>query len=109
MSTTATTPTRAKTGVREHAVDAVRHAAHFAHEARLVKSLATDAIDEATHASKQAFKTVRRQAQSLVDRRYDIEHKVRREPLRAIGITFGAGMILGVITGLVCGRRTRRG
>ena len=98
------TSTTDETGIRGHAVDAVRHAAHFAHEARLVKSLAADAVDEAVHASKQACKTVRRQAQGLVDMRYDVEHQIRREPLKAMGLTFGVGMILGVATGLVCHR-----
>ncbi len=93
---------------RERAIDALGRAAHIAHEARLVKSLAADALDEAVHASKQTIKTARRRVQELADRRYEFAHQVRREPLKAIGIAFGAGMLLSAVTAGLC-RRTRSG
>lgn len=94
--------------VRGRALDALGRAAHIAHEARLVKSLAADAIEEAVHASKQTIKTARRRVQDLADRRHELAHQVRREPLKAIGIAFGAGLLLGTVTASLC-RATRSG
>ncbi|HEV8348549.1 MAG TPA: hypothetical protein VGQ16_18365 [Vicinamibacterales bacterium] len=86
--------------MRGRAVDAVRPAAHLSHEARLVKSLASDAIDDAVHASKQAIKTVKRRTQDVADLHDEIVHLVRREPVKAVAVAFGAGILVGVVTGI---------
>src|SRR6185312_634506 len=46
-----------RSGVRTQVVDAARRVAHLSHEARLVKSLATDAVEDAVHATNQTIKT----------------------------------------------------
>jgi glycerol-3-phosphate dehydrogenase len=45
-----------KPNVADRIVDAVQHAAHVSHEARLVKSLAYDAIEDGAHEAKRAVK-----------------------------------------------------
>jgi glycerol-3-phosphate dehydrogenase len=45
-----------KPSVADRIVDAVQHAAHVSHEARLVKSLAYDAIEDGAHQAKRAVK-----------------------------------------------------
>jgi ElaB/YqjD/DUF883 family membrane-anchored ribosome-binding protein len=102
MSTAIAEPKTQPVDLPGRAADAVRHAAHFAHEARLLKSLAADALDDAVHASKQTVKSMKRRMQDVADRRHDLVHQVRREPLQAIGIAFGIGALLGgVAVGVV--------
>jgi hypothetical protein len=43
--------------VRDKAVDAVRHTAHVSHEARLLKTIAADAVDDGVYAAKRVIKT----------------------------------------------------
>ena len=57
-----------KPSVADRIVDAVQHAAHVSHEARLVKSLACDAIEDGAHEAKRAVtKSVRRGIETLED------------------------------------------
>jgi ElaB/YqjD/DUF883 family membrane-anchored ribosome-binding protein len=88
---------------RGRTVDSVRRVAHLAHEARLVKSLAADALDDAVHATKQTIKTVKRRVQNFADLRYELAHQVRREPFKSVGIAFGAGILFGAVAAAVCG------
>jgi ElaB/YqjD/DUF883 family membrane-anchored ribosome-binding protein len=100
MTPAAMTNTESKVE-RGGTVDAVRRAAHLSHEVRLAKSLAADALVEAGHAARQTVKTVKRRLQDLTDRRHEVAHQVRREPFKAIGIAFGAGVLLGAVTAVV--------
>jgi ElaB/YqjD/DUF883 family membrane-anchored ribosome-binding protein len=81
--------------------------ARLAHDARLVKSMATDAVEEAMHATNHAIKSAKRQIQELADRRYEVAHRIRQEPLKAIGMAFGAGILLGAVTAVVWGTAAR--
>lgn len=56
-----------------------------------------DQIDQVVQASKDAIKTIRHKAQDLDDLRYEVVHRVRREPVKAIGIAVGAGAVLGAL------------
>ena len=57
-----------KPSVADRIVDAVQHAAHVSHEARLVKSLAYDAIEDGAHEAKRAVKkSVQRGIERLED------------------------------------------
>jgi ElaB/YqjD/DUF883 family membrane-anchored ribosome-binding protein len=87
---------------RAKVVDAVRRGAHLAHQARLVKSLAADALDDAVYASKQMSKSLKRRMQNVSDWRYELAHQVRREPFKALGLAFGTGILLGAVTAAVC-------
>jgi ElaB/YqjD/DUF883 family membrane-anchored ribosome-binding protein len=99
--TTAVLPETDRDSMRPHVVDAARRAAHVSHEARLIKSLATDAVEDAVHATNQAIKTAKRRMQNLADRRYEVAHRIRQEPFKAIGIAFGAGVLLSAVTMVV--------
>jgi ElaB/YqjD/DUF883 family membrane-anchored ribosome-binding protein len=87
--------------------DGVRRVAHAVHEARLAKTLAEDALDNAAHATTQTMKTWKRRMQALADRRYDFEHQVRREPFKSVGIALGAGILVGAVAGALCAVRMR--
>lgn len=61
-----------------------------------------DQIDHVVQASKDAIKTIRHKAQDLDDLRYEVVHRVRREPMKSIGIALGAGAVLGALTAFAC-------
>lgn len=96
----------ARTSVRDRAVDALRHAANVSHEARLLKSLATDAVDDGVDAAKRAFKAAKRGIQTAADLRDEAACRMKREPLKAVGLAFGAGMLMGMVVAWAGRRRT---
>lgn len=84
---------------RDCAIDAARHAAHISHEARLIKSLATDAIDDGVHAVKRARKSVDRRLEDLGDLKDETAYRVKQQPFKAIGLAAGVGLVLGIAVG----------
>ena len=82
--------------IRDRVVDACRQAAHRSHEARLAKSLATDAVENG-----------KRGVEELAELKGEAVHRVRRQPLGAVGIALGVGLVLGVAVGWI-GRRPGR-
>ena len=95
-ATVDTSEARGSTNSRERVVDACRQAAHLSHEVRLLKSLATDAIEDGVHAAERAITLAKRRVEKLADFKDEAVHRVRRQPLRALGIALGAGLVLGV-------------
>jgi ElaB/YqjD/DUF883 family membrane-anchored ribosome-binding protein len=93
--------------IRERAVDAVRQVAHVSHEAQLLKSLAADAVEDGMHAAKRAIKAVQRRVERLGDLEDEAAYRVKRQPLKAIGIAIGVGLVFGVALGWV-GARFRK-
>lgn len=86
-----------KPSAADRIVDAVQHAAHVSHEARLVKSLAYDAIEDGAHEAKRAVKkSVQRGIERLEDIKDEGVHYVKRQPLKAIAIAAGVGLMVGM-------------
>lgn len=90
------------------AVDAVRRAAHLSHEARLFKSLAEDALEDGVHRTKRLMKGARRRAEQLRDVRDAAVYCVKRQPLQAVGASFGAGVAVGLAAAWLLLRRRLR-
>lgn len=86
-------------------IDAARHAAHLSHEARAVKTLAEDAIEECVHAARRA---VRRTIAKLKDFKDESVHQVKRQPLKAISVAAGGGLVLGLVAGWMIVRFSSR-
>lgn len=86
------------------ATDAARHAAHISHEARLVKSLVTDAVEDGVHAAKRAMKSVGRRVEELGDLKDEAAYRVKRQPIKAIGVAAGIGLVVGVTIGWIGAR-----
>lgn len=108
-SATSETPeTASSVSVHDRAIDACRQAAHLSHEARLLKSLATDAIDDGVHAAKWAIKSVRRSVEELGDLKEEAAHRVKRQPLKAVGVALGVGLVLGLAVGWIGWRLGQR-
>jgi ElaB/YqjD/DUF883 family membrane-anchored ribosome-binding protein len=102
------TPEGEKPNVAERIVDATRHAAHVSHEARLVKSLARDAFEDGAHAAKRAVKSVQRGIERLEDIKDEGVHYVKRQPLKAMAMAGGVGLMVGLAAGWVAGRFKRQ-
>jgi hypothetical protein len=68
------------------AADACRQAIHAAHDARLLKTIAEDAVET---------------------RMYDATHRIRKHPFIAVGVAFAVGVPLGLLVGWA-GARTAR-
>jgi ElaB/YqjD/DUF883 family membrane-anchored ribosome-binding protein len=99
------TPDSEKLNVADRIVDAARHAAHISHEARLVKSLACDAIEDGAHEAKRAVKkSVQRGIERLEDIKDESIHYVKRQPLKAIATAAGVGLIVGMAAAWITGR-----
>jgi ElaB/YqjD/DUF883 family membrane-anchored ribosome-binding protein len=99
------TPEGKKPNVADRIVDVVQHAAHVSHEARLVKSLAYDAIEDGAHEAKRAVKkSVQRGIERLEDIKDEGVHYVKRQPLKAIAMAAGAGLMVGMAAAWITGR-----
>jgi ElaB/YqjD/DUF883 family membrane-anchored ribosome-binding protein len=90
---------------RERVEDAVRHAAHLSHEARLLKSLAADALEDGAHAVKRSVRQAKARA---LDGRDGLAYRIKRQPFAAIAIAFSIGAMIGLFTGYAGGRRRSR-
>ena len=86
-------------------VDAVGQAAHVAHEARLLKTLAADAIEDGVHAAKRAMT---RGAHEIEDLRDAAAYRVKKLPLTSIAVATAAGLLLGIVIGRWGGTRTQQ-
>ncbi len=100
-SATADTPMACDTTVRDRAVDTVRQAAH---EARLLKTLATDAVEDGVHAAKRA---ITRGMHDVEDLRESAAYRVKRAPLLTVSLAVAGGILFGVALGWL-GRRARQ-
>ena len=110
MSVTAAhTPESEKPNVADRIVDAVRHAAHVSHEARMVKSLACDAIEDGAHEARRAVtKSVQRGIERMEDIKDESVHYVKRQPLKAIAIAAGVGLMVGIGAAWITGQVRQR-
>ena len=110
--TTATSETpeaATRLSVTDRAIDACRQVAHLSHEVQLLKSLAADAVDEGVHAVRRAIRSVRRDVEELGDLKDEAVHRVKRQPLKAVSVAVGAGLVLGLAIGWIGrGPRPRR-
>jgi ElaB/YqjD/DUF883 family membrane-anchored ribosome-binding protein len=91
--------------VGDRVVDAYRHASHLSHQAKLLKSVAEDAIEDSVHAARRAMKTATRRAEEgFGDLKDEAVHRVKRQPLMAVGLAAGVGLMLGMALGFFGGR-----
>jgi len=75
-------------------------------EVKRVKKAVTDAVDNGVVAAKRAVKQGRRAAEDIVD---DAEYRIKQRPFSALGVTFGVGMGLGAVIGVLLARNGRNG
>ena len=97
-------PAHNASAIADRIVDTARQAGHLSHEARAVKSLAEDVIEDAVHSAKRA---VRRGSDKLEDIKDEGVRYVKRQPLTTVAIAAGVGFIVGLTT--ACMFRHSRG
>jgi ElaB/YqjD/DUF883 family membrane-anchored ribosome-binding protein len=81
--------------LRERVVDTARRVAHMSHEARMLKSVATDAVEDGMYKVRRAVTTARR---DIDDARDDATHRIKQQPLKSVGLAFGVGVGVGLAT-----------
>lgn len=109
LATVETPEVGQKPTVGDRLVDACRQATHLSHKARLLKSVAKDAIEDGVHAAERAIKSVQRRVEELEDLKDEAIHRVKRQPLQAVGAGFGIGLALGFAAGWIARRPERHG
>jgi ElaB/YqjD/DUF883 family membrane-anchored ribosome-binding protein len=104
MATAAVESPRAPATLADRVVDACRQAAHLTHEARLVKSITTDAVEDGVYVAQRALKNARRRLEDVQD---EAVHRVKRHPLEALGLAVGLGFVAGLALSWAVGRASR--
>ena len=101
VNATESRETAATASFGDRAMDAARHAAHLSHEARLVRSMAADAIEDGVHAARRAMKSLERGVERLGDFKQETAYQVKRRPFTAIGLAAGVGLLAGIFVGAI--------
>jgi ElaB/YqjD/DUF883 family membrane-anchored ribosome-binding protein len=78
---------------------------NLADEAQALKSRVADAVDDGVYAARRALKSMKRGVARLEDLQDGAILRVRRRPLRAVGLAAGVGLVLGIAIGLAGARR----
>jgi ElaB/YqjD/DUF883 family membrane-anchored ribosome-binding protein len=108
VALTETTTNALKATTTDRITDGVRHAAHFSHQVRLMKSMARDAGEEGVYAAKRVLRRVQRGVERVRDLTDEAAYRVKREPFKAVGIAAGAGLLIGVVAGWMAIRAGRK-
>ena len=80
--------------LRERVGDTARRVAHMSHEARMLKSIATDAVEDGVYNARRAMKSARR---DFDDARDAAAHRIKQQPLKTVGAAFGIGLFVGAV------------
>ncbi|HUK33139.1 MAG TPA: hypothetical protein VLV86_04450 [Vicinamibacterales bacterium] len=81
--------------------DAVRYATECSNDARRISTMAQDAVQERLNEASRTLKVMQRRMQ---DAEHTARYYVRREPLKAIGVTAGAALTVGLAVGWLATR-----
>jgi ElaB/YqjD/DUF883 family membrane-anchored ribosome-binding protein len=95
-----------KAEVLDKVIDAGAAAAQLGMGVGRVKETVAIAVEDGVSAAKRAVKQGRRAAEDLVG---DAEYQVKQHPLSAVGVTFGIGLGLGAVIGVLLARNGHRG
>lgn len=94
-----------KSEVLEKVTDVGSTAAQLGVRVDCVKEAVADALEDGVKATRRAVKQGRRGAEDLVD---DAEHQIKQHPLSTVGTSFGIGLGLGVVIGMLLARNGHR-
>jgi ElaB/YqjD/DUF883 family membrane-anchored ribosome-binding protein len=91
---------------RDRFVDVVGRAAHAAHEARVLKTMAADAVEDGIYAVRHA---VARGGREVEEWRETTAFRIKKAPLLSVAFAAGAGLLIGVLCGRWGGCGSQRG
>jgi len=106
-ATTDTSDVKSAPTAHDRAIDTARQIARLSHEAQRLGSLAADAVEDGVHAAKRAIKSVERSVEELGDSKEELAHRVKRQPLKAVALAVGLGLVIRTAFGWLCARHTR--
>ena len=92
-------------GFLRGALTAVEQAAMASLKVEKLKERASHVIEDGIVDAKRLAKRGRYAAEDLVE---DTAHRIKKDPWPAVGITFGIGLGLGVVMGLLVASRFRK-
>ncbi len=93
-----------KRSLLSKAVHAGERAVEMGAEASRLKVRASHAVEDAITDARRLAKRGRYAAEDLVD---DAAYRIKRDPLRAVAITFAVGFGLGIVAGLLAGHSAK--
>lgn len=94
-----------KSGLVGKAMHAGERIVELGVEASRLKVRASHARDDAMDEARRLAKRGRYAAEDLID---DTTYRIKRDPLRSVGITFAVGLGVGALAGWLAGRSGRR-
>jgi ElaB/YqjD/DUF883 family membrane-anchored ribosome-binding protein len=71
-------------------------------EVSKIRSTVTEAVDDGVKSAVRAIKQGRDAAEDVID---DARRSVKRNPFKAVGVVFAAGVLIGCVLSLVGRRR----
>jgi ElaB/YqjD/DUF883 family membrane-anchored ribosome-binding protein len=74
-------------------------------EVRALAGNAAEAIDNGMHEARRTYRVARRRVEDAAD---DAAACIRKQPLTAVGVAFGAGIVAGAACGLIAATIRRR-
>jgi hypothetical protein len=95
-----------RSAVGDKAADVIRAATHAAHDARMLKTLAADAVEDGVYAARRAARVAKRDFEDVRD---ELAHRVKRQPFKALAFALLAGVGLGFLTAAAAGACRRAG
>ncbi len=108
MGTNEATVAVAEPSLRARVADVGRRVVQVAQDAQALKSVASDALEDGLYTARRAVKTASR---DLTDVRDEASYRIKKAPMKAVGVAFGAGLCVGIAAGGVAwlaGRPWRR-
>ena len=88
--------------------DATRRTAHLSHEAQLLQSIASDAVDDGVYAARRALKNAKRRVVSIADFKDELALRIKRQPMRSMALAAAVGLAVGVVATSLCRAGARR-
>ena len=97
-----TVETPKENGLVSKGIHVAENIAKAGYQVQKLKARATHAVEDGTVAAKRLVKRGRYAAEDL---RSETAHRIKRDPFRSVLITFGVGVGLGSLVGVLAGRK----
>jgi ElaB/YqjD/DUF883 family membrane-anchored ribosome-binding protein len=91
----------AKSSLIKEAIEAAENVVEIGLDVDRLKKKASETVEDGVAEAKRMIKRGRYAAEDLVE---DTAHRIKHDPWRSVGITFAAGVGLGVLIGWLVGR-----
>jgi len=90
---------------KDAAADVLRQAKLVSNEARHLGRVAEDAIQSGREVANDALRAAKRGLRTAADWRDEASHRVKREPIKWMGLAFAAGLCAGLAAERIRGAR----